>query len=75
MKKEQEKAAGDPVSKPDDTSNKVVTVLDSNRGEDKTTGSQTGIASPIPQVDGLEDKHEVSFTFLSDYGEEDIEGP
>ena len=73
LKKEQEKVAGGPSTLSGDTSsNKVVTVLESNTVEDKTTGSQTALSSSIQQVDGLEDNNEVGFTFISDYGEEDI---
>ena len=45
-----------------------------NKEMDETTGFQTGLKSPIPQVDGFEEKNDekVTFTFLSEYAEEDI---
>ena len=50
----------------------IVTVLDNSKEKDRTTGPQRAPISPIPQVDGTEDKKEVVFTFKSDLGDEDI---
>ena len=72
-KKERSMVAGGPSTTiSSDTSNEVVKVLDSSKGVDRTAGPQIASISPIPQVDGTEDKQEVVFTFQSDYVEKDI---
>ena len=41
-------------------------------GEGCNMAEETGPNSPIPQVDGTLEKKDVTFTFKSEYGEEDI---
>ena len=41
--------------------------------ENRDVDIDTGLISPVPQLDGLESHKKVMFTFKSEYGEEDIE--
>ena len=40
--------------------------------ENSMKSKETSQASPIPQLDGLSEEKRVTFTFVSEYGEEDI---
>ena len=50
------------------TNNKLLLEL----SKSETDAVQSGIASPIPQVDGAGVDNTVMFSFVSDYGEEDV---
>ena len=60
-------AAGDNTT----SSNRLVLKLAS--GKDRPVGVGAGPPSPILQVDGSDEEEKVTYSFVSDFGEEDIE--